>query len=174
VAGTLLVDNQLSANTIAYKQLKFDGTSGTDVSPTGAGEASYRIFNGTNYRNLGMFQFRGGNQYLHLKTNWNGDNLMFQFLAMGYLYNNGNFWSLHGGYTYSGGIINTSTQTPGAWGISGSYRGSGGYLCLRLIRADSGYTEGYITAFVHTFDASSQNSLSITAYSQNNTSGSYY
>lgn len=164
IAGDLTVSGNLG-----YRQLKFNDSSNTP-SPA---EDAFRYF-GFNFKNLGMYQFRAGSNYLHIKTNLTSDNIMFQSLAHGYLYNNGNCWGIHGGYTYQGGIINQSTQTQGNYGFSGTYRGSGGNLCFRLVRADTGYTEGYITLYFHAFDANIQNAASVVAYAQNTNSGSAF
>ena len=162
-----------TSSNLVYRQLKFDNSNNT-VGPSTASEDAYRHFNGWNFKNLGMFQFRAGSQYLHIRTNLTSDGLMLQALCQGYLYNNGNSFGIMGLYTYQGGIINTHIQNMGNYGFHGCYRGSGGNLCLRLGRGDSGYTEGYVTVYFHSFDAPTQNACEVIAYAQNNTSGGHF
>lgn len=169
-SNPVFTGNLGTSGNLIYRQLKFEG-SGDTTTPA---EDAYRYFNGFNFKNIGMYQFRGGSQYLHLRTNLTGENIMFQSFVHGYLYNNGNCWGIHGGYTYQGSIINQFTQTQGNYGFSGSYRGSGGNLCLRFVRGDSGYTEGYVTVYFHSFDTATQNACSVISYAQNNTSGSTF
>lgn len=169
-AGDTFTGDLGTSGNLVYRQKKYDDSSNSPIPS----EDSYRQFNGLNFKNLGMFQFRNGADYLHLKTNMTGDNIMFQVYAHGYLYNSGNLLGIHGGYTYQGGIINQFTQTQGNCGFSGSYRGAGGNLCLRLYRGSSGYSEGYVTVYWHAFDATLHNPCSIIAYAQNTNAGSAF
>lgn len=131
-------------------------------------------FNGWQFKNLGSINFRADNRYLDIKTNTGGE--MQMFLVVGYLYNSGNIWSIAGSYSYTGNsILNSYIQNTGNSTILRPYRTTGGsqWLCLKMDRGSSGYSEGYLTIYFHTH-GTGQNSTEITAYAQNNSTGDFY
>lgn len=137
-----------------------------------AGQSVY--FNGWQFKNLGSINFRADNRYLDIKTNTGGE--MQAFLVMGYLYNSGNIFSFHGSYSYIGNsILNQFTQNLGSSHIMRSYRTTGGsqWLCLKMDRFSSGYSEGWLSIYYHTH-GTGQNTTEITAYAQNNSTGDFY
>lgn len=175
-SGDLTVEGNLFTERygLRYRQAMYNAASGTTAT-----SLDYRIMGGLNFKNLGHFQFRAGNQYLHIKTNVTSNSQMFLFFAHGYLYNNGNMWSISGGYTYTAPnqLLNQYTQNTGNCSISGTYRtaapSTGGYLCLRMNRNSPDYTEGFVTVYYHTHGIE-MNSCEVLAYSQNNNAGAFY
>jgi hypothetical protein len=160
-----------------YRQARYDGVGGSaNQNPS---VLDYRIFGGLNFKNLGHFNFRADNQYLHVKTNVTSNSEMHLFFIHGYLYSNGNCFSIAGGYTFTAPstILNQSYQNLGAVTVSGTYRtaapSSGGFLCLRLNRNSSGYTEGYVTVYYHTH-GNEMNNAEVLSFSQNNNAGAFY
>ena len=162
---------------LRYRQAVYDGAGGSgNQSPV---NTNYRTFGGLNYKNLGHFNFRDGSRYLHIKTNVTGNSEMYQFLVHGYLYNNGNIFSIAGGYTFTppSSILNQFIQNLGNQSISAAYRtaapAGGGFLCLRLDRSTSAYTEGFVTVYYHTH-SDAMNSCEVLSFSQNNDAGTFY
>jgi hypothetical protein len=142
--------------------------------------ATYRAkFAGTNWKHLGFFNHRDGAQYLHVKTNISSNSCMFMFHADGYLYNSGNVVSWTGGYTYTppSSILNQFTVNSGNCSVA-TYRtagpAGGGFLCLRVNRNGSGYSEGQVNVLFHSHDTSIQNAAAVTAWAQNNDAGSFF
>jgi hypothetical protein len=138
-----------------------------------------RKFTGTNWKHLGYYTHRADAQYLHVKTNISSNSCMFMFHAFGYLYNSGNLVSWSGGYTYTppSSILNQFNINSGNCSMT-TYRtagpAGGGFLCLRINRNSSGYSEGNLSVFFHSHDTSIQNSVVVTAFVQNNDGGNFY
>lgn len=140
----------------------------------GPGSDSDITFTGFDYKLLGCFNFRGGSRYLDIMTNIASDNIMFQFLSHGYLYNHGNMFAIRGGYTYLGGIINhMSNSLTGSNAIINTYR-SGGLLCLKLDKQSSDYTEGEVAVYFHSHNKTVQSACHAIRYAQNNSSGNFF
>lgn len=166
--------------------LEIDSAGGVRVSavgqgiqtiPAGGNIQSYRTFTGWNFKYLGFFEFRAGNQYLDIRLSTTADNIMYQMHVQGYLYNSGQIVSWNCGYTYNipaNSILNQYTINSGNSSIVNSYRTSSGNLCLKLNRGSSGYSEGYVAVYFHSFDAGTQNAMGISAFAQNNSAGNFY
>ena len=156
------------------------GNSAIDIPFTYNDTTDQRArFTGTNMKHLGFFQHRAGSQYLHIKTNINSNSCMFMFHAFGYLYNSGNLVSWAGGYTYTppSSILNQFNINSGNCSVA-TYRTSspagGGFLCLRINRNNSGYSEGQLSVFFHSHSTGIQNSTVVTAWAQNNNGGNFF
>jgi hypothetical protein len=132
-----------------------------------------------NWKHLGFYQLRDGNQYLDIKTSNAYNSLMYMFHVVGYLYNQGEVISYTSGYSYTAPntILNQYTHNLGNQSIS-SYRtaspSGGGYLCLKINRGTSSYSEGQLNVYFHSHDTSAQNSISVVSWAQNQSSGNYY
>jgi hypothetical protein len=148
---------------------------GLQTAPGFGDDSSFRSFTGYNYKYLGFFNFRDGNRYLDIRLNTTADNIMYQFHVHGYMYNSGQIVSWTCGYTYiSNSILNKFTINSGNTHIINTYRSAGGNLCLKMDRFSSGYSEGYVAVYFHSFDAGTQNAMGISAYAQNNNGGNFY
>ena len=171
ITGQLNLENE----SLRFKQ-------GSYASPSGTGGVyasnDYRVFGGLNFKNIGHFNFREF-QYLDIKTNMTSNSLMFMFFAHGYMYNNGNMYSISSGYSYTAPntIINQFTQNLANCSIASTYRttspSAGGYLCVKLNRGSTGYTEGYVTLYFHTHGLD-MNSCQVLAYTTTNNAGNVY
>jgi hypothetical protein len=165
-----------------------------DINLTGTGGSQYVsmpfIYNNDNTTNkwqfygnqwklLGFFQLRDGSQYLDVKTNITSNSCMYMFHVCGYLYNQGEVISYTSGYTYTppSSILNQYTHNLGNQSIS-SYRtagpAGGGFLCVKVNRGTTGYSEGQLAVYFHSHDVGLQNSAQVTAWIQNNTGGNFY
>lgn len=133
---------------------------------------------GSHERFLGRIRFRGSSngQVLDIKTNQNSNSCMFQFVVKGYMYNQGNFNNVLGGYMYTNNsIINVHTQALGnANNTLTVYRSSDGFLCLKMNRGTSGYSEGYVNIYFHSHDTSRTNGCEITNFAGNNSTANYF
>jgi hypothetical protein len=136
-------------------------------------------FTAHNWKHLGFYNLRDGNQYLDIKTNNAYNSLMYMFHVVGYLYNQGEVISYTSGYSYTAPstILNQYTHNLGNQSIS-TYRtaspSGGGYLCLKINRGTTGYSEGQLNVYFHSHDTSAQNAITVTSWAQNNNSGNYY
>jgi hypothetical protein len=157
------------------------GNAFIDIPMNANGNTNVRArFTGDNMKHLGFFNFRDGSQYLHVKTNISSNSCMFMFHVMGYLYNQGNVISWSGGYTYTppSSILNQYNSNVGSGSTVATYRtagpAGGGFLCLRVNRNTSSYSEGFLSIFFHSHDTPQQNSTAVTAFAQNNDGGNFY
>jgi hypothetical protein len=136
-------------------------------------------FTGMNWKHLGFFQLRDGSQYLDIKTSNSFNSLMYMFHVNGYLYNQGEVISYTSGYSYTppSSILNQYTHNLGNQAIS-SYRtagpAGGGFLCLKINRGTSSYSEGQLNVYFHSHDTSAQNSINVVSWAGNNTAGNFY
>jgi hypothetical protein len=79
-----------------------------------------------------------------------------------------------GGYSYqSSSILNLYVQNLGNCSAT-AYRTSNGFLCLKLNRNASGYSEGKVNVFFHSWSQGEMESLAVTSYAQNNSASNYY
>ncbi len=132
-----------------------------------------------NLKHLGFYTLRDGSQYLDVKTNNSPNSLMYMFHVVGYLYNQGEVISYTSGYSYTAPntILNQFTHNLGNQSIT-SYRttspAGGGFLCVRINRGTTGYSEGVLSVYFHSHDTSAQNAIAVTAYAQNNAPSNFY
>ena len=139
------------------------------------GSAEFMPHRGNGWLHLGSFTHRDGNQYLDIKTNNNAGSLMFMFYIYGYLYNSANMNTYIGGYSYSGNsILNNYVQNLGNCTATTYRTATNNYLCLKLNRNNSGYSEGKVNVFFHAWSQSEMESMCVTSYAQNQTTGNYY
>jgi hypothetical protein len=139
------------------------------------GSAEFMPHRGNGWLHLGSFTHRDGNQYLDIKTNNNAGSLMFMFYIYGYLYNSANMNTWIGGYSYSGNsILNNYVQNLGNCTATTYRTATNNYLCLKLNRNNSGYSEGKVNVFFHAWSQSEMESMCVTSYAQNQTTGNYY
>jgi hypothetical protein len=181
VAGITTMTGALNVgNNITLTQAS-SGNCAVDIPMNYNGNTTdYRTrFTGNNMKHLGFFNHRADAQYLHVKTNISSNSCMFMFHAFGYLYNSGNLVSWAGGYTYTppSSILNQFNINSGNCSVA-TYRtagpAGGGFLCLRVNRNNSGYSEGYLSVFFHSHDTVLQNATVVTAFAQNNDAGNFY
>jgi hypothetical protein len=128
-------------------------------------------------RYIGAFNTGSGSPtYIHIKTNLStGGDVMYMFEAVGYNYGNGNSvrcaWGL---YAYQNVLYHTGVQTAyGGLSADGIYVSSDNYVCLRGYM-NSHYYQGFIINAYPTRTDTTHYNVSITAISQNSTSGNYY
>jgi hypothetical protein len=132
-------------------------------------------FRGTEETFLGWFSFRADARYLDIKTNLNSNGFMFFMRAHGYLYNDGVYNSaMAAGYMFTNNsVIVQQYSTPsGSRGFSSLYRASDGFLCAKLDKVGTGYTEGVVGLFFGAHGPAPAD-IRVTRYVQNN-SGNYY
>ena len=135
---------------------------------------SIQYFAGTESTFLGWFTSRAYNRYLDFELNLNGSYMWFA-QAYGYLYSSGQVaGSMISGYTYTNNqILNKYSHTFGNRGWYGSYRTSGGNLCLKFDRGGNGYSEGRIALFIGTHGAA-QSQWRVLRYRQNDTTSNIF
>jgi len=123
---------------------------------------------------IGSFTHRADNQYLDIRTNNNSGSLMFMFHIYGYLYNSANINTWIGGYSYlSNSILNLYVQNLGNCSAT-AYRTSNGFLCLKINRNASGYSEGKVNVFFHAWSQGEMENMAVTSYAQNNSGSNFY
>jgi hypothetical protein len=123
---------------------------------------------------IGSFTHRADNQYLDIRTNNNSGSLMFMFHIYGYLYNSANINTWIGGYSYlSNSILNLYVQNLGNCSAT-AYRTSNGFLCLKINRNASGYSEGKLNVFFHSWSQGEMENMAVTSYAQNNSGSNFY
>jgi len=139
----------------------------TNVRTAGSGwYTKYNIYN--------FYTYSGGPNYVHFKTNVSANTeKIFMIEAMGFNYGTATIircaWGLY--TTGGGGVTPKGLQTITGLTADGVYASSDGYACIRAY-ADSLYYAGWIlNAHVH---PSYSVDITITASSQNSTSGNYY
>jgi hypothetical protein len=176
-SNTILLGNNTGRFVISANTGNFSGdvtvSTGIYLKRQGEFSSDNILFNGFPFKNLGHYTFRDGSRYFDAKLNITGD--MQMFLVIGYLYNSGNIFSLHGSYSYVTSVINKFAINLGNSTISDVYRTSGGsnLLCIKLDRGSSSYSEGRVSIYYHTHDAT-QNSAEIISYAQNNSAGAHF
>jgi hypothetical protein len=181
LSGSQTVDGALSVNNSITLTQPSSGSAFIDIPFTYNNDTTSNRarFTGTNWKHLGYFQHRADGQYLHVKTNISSNSCMFMFHADGYLYNSGNLVSWAGGYTYTppSSILNQYQINSGNCSVA-TYRtagpAGGGFLCLRVNRNNSGYSEGQVNVFFHSHSTGIQNAAVVTAWAQNNDGGNFY
>lgn len=159
-------------------------TSPSPGSSSANGSAVYNAH--TFYRNayagshrilLGHFGFRAYAQFMDFRTNLNSNSYMFMFEAHGYFYGAGQMMCSRGGYMYTGNsVINQQDSIPStntSCRIYNYYRDSSGFLCGKISKNHSGYTEGQLYLYWARFGGN-DTGLRITAYSQNNTTSNIF
>jgi hypothetical protein len=147
-----------------------------DYMAGGSGNLNAQEFRGTEETFLGWFTFRAYSRYLDIKTNINSSSYMFFFRTTGYLYNDGIYNSaMISGYSYiNNSVINVHTSVPsGSRGYASVYRSSDGYLCIKLDKVNTGYTEGQVAVFFGQHGPAS-NGVRVLRYVQNDNSQNYY
>ena len=152
------------------------GTTHFYMSP-GVNRASINVtqyFAGTESTFLGWFTSRAYNRYIDFELNLSGSYMWFA-QAYGYLYSRGQVaGSMISGYTYSGNqILNKYSHTFGNRGWYGSYRTSGGNLCLKFDSGNNGYTEGRIALFLGTHGPTNPE-WRVLQYRQNDTTNNIF
>ena len=135
---------------------------------------SLQYFSGTESTFLGWFTSRAYNRYLDFELNLSGSYMWFA-QAYGYLYSRGQVCgSMISGYTYTGNqILNKYSHTFGNRGWYGSYRTSGGNLCLKFDSGSNGYTEGRIALFFGTHGPANKD-WRVLRYRQNDTTNNIF
>ena len=159
----------------------------TSPSPGSSSANGTAVYNAhTMYRNayagshrilLGHFGFRAYAQFMDFRTNLNSNSYMFMFEAHGYFYGAGQMMCSRGGYMYTGNaVINQQDSIPStntSCRIYNYYRDSSGFLCGKISKNHSGYTEGQLYLYWARFGGN-DTGLRITAYSQNNTTSNIF
>ena len=139
------------------------------------GSPEFMPHRGNGWLHIGSFTHRADNQYLDIKTNNNAGSLMFMFYIYGYLYNSANMNTWIGGYSYSGNsILNLYTQNLGNCSATAYRTSSNNFLCLKLNRNNSGYSEGKVNVFFHAWSQGEMENMCVTSYAQNNSASNYY
>jgi hypothetical protein len=139
------------------------------------GSAEFMPHRGNGWLHIGSFTHRADNQYLDIKTNNNAGSLMFMFYIYGYLYNSANMNTWIGGYSYTGNsILNLYTQNLGNCSATAYRTATNNYLCLKLNRNNSGYSEGKVNVFFHAWSQGEMENMCVTSYAQNNSASNYY
>lgn len=135
---------------------------------------SLQYFSGTESTFLGWFTTRAYNRYLDFEMNLSGSHMWFA-QAYGYLYNRGQVCgSMISGYTYTNNqILNKYSHTFGNRGWYGSYRTSGGNLCLKFDSGGNGYSEGRIALFFGTHGPANPD-WRVLRYRQNDTTSNIF
>ena len=135
---------------------------------------SIQHFAGTESTFLGWFTSRAYNRYLDFELNLSGSYMWFA-QAYGYLYSRGQVaGSMISGYTYTGNtILNKYSHTFGNRGWYGSYRTSGGNLCLKFDSGGNGYSEGRIALFLGTHGPTNPD-WRVLQYRQNDTTNNIF
>ena len=133
-----------------------------------------QYFAGTESTFLGWFTTRAYNRYLDFELNLSGSYMWFA-QAYGYLYSRGQVaGSMISGYTYTGNtILNKYSHTFGNRGWYGSYRTSGGNLCLKFDSGGNGYSEGRIALFLGTHGPTNPD-WRVLQYRQNDTTNNIF
>lgn len=122
---------------------KYYNSAAADTTVTSFSDQYYDEFGWYLVGNVGMHMASGGKRYIHLKTNLISSSKMCQFKLDGYLYNTGFVSQVYGLYMYTGSsILNKHSRHRGSQtaGIVGSYKASGGELCLIIDTGTTGYT----------------------------------
>jgi hypothetical protein len=139
------------------------------------GSAEFMPHRGNGWLHIGSFTHRADNQWLDIKTNNNAGSLMFMFYIYGYLYNSANMNTWIGGYSYTGNsILNLYTQNLGNCSATAYRTATNNYLCLKLNRNNSGYSEGKVNVFFHAWSQGEMENMCVTSYAQNNSVSNYY
>ena len=133
-----------------------------------------QYFAGSESTFLGWFTTRAYNRYLDFELNMSGSYMWFA-QAYGYLYNRGQVCgSMISGYTYTNNqILNKYSHAFGNRGWYGSYRTSGGNLCLKFDSGGNGYSEGRIALFIGTHGVSNKD-WRVLRYRQNDTTSNIF
>jgi hypothetical protein len=182
VGGTHTVSGVINAaNNIVLTQAS-TGNSAIDIPITYNNDTTSNRarFTGTNMKHLGFFQHRDGAQFLHIRTNIADNNIMYMFHVMGYLYNQGNVVAWSSGYTFTPPttILNQFNTSASSGATVATYRtagpSTGGFLCLRVNRNTSSYSEGQLSIFFHSHSTGVQNASAVTAWAQNNDGGNFF
>jgi hypothetical protein len=156
-------------------------------SPGSSSANGTAVYNAhTTYRNaylgshrvlVGHFAFRAYAQFMDFRTNLNSNSYMFMFEAHGYFYGAGQMMCSRGGYMYTGNsVINQMESIPAtnqSCKIYNYYRDSSGFLCGKIQKNHSGYTEGQLYLYWARFGGN-DTGMRITAYSQNNTTSNIF
>ena len=128
-------------------------------------------------RNFYWFNTTSGSpSYIHFKTNLGGGiDTMYMIEAIGYNYGAASPVRCAWGFQWSYGVarnIGLQNQYSGM-NADGVYASSDGYLCIRAY-AGGHYYNGFILNAYATRTDTTHYQVSITASSQNSTSGNYY
>lgn len=129
-------------------------------------------------RNIFRFNTTSGSPaYVHMKTNISGAGAdgMYMFEAIGYAYGGASpircSWGL---YIYNGTLYQTGVANIyGGMDANGMYMSSDGYVCIRAYSGGMYYLGFSLNAYACRLD-SPHKIVTITAVSQNSTSGNYY
>ena len=154
----------------------YSGTTHFYMSP-GVNRDSINVtqyFSGTESTFLGWFTTRAYNRYIDFELNMSGSYMWFA-QAYGYLYSRGQVaGSMISGYTYTNNqILNKYSVTLGNRGWYGSYRTSGGNLCLKFDSGGNGYSEGRIALFLGTHGPTNPE-WRVLQYRQNDTTNNIF
>jgi hypothetical protein len=123
-----------------------------------------------------FFTGSGSPNYLHFKTNlYNNIDTMYLIEAVGYNYGNAYAIRCGWGFQWSYGVARNIGLQNGYPGMSadGVYASSDGYLCIRAY-SGSHYYNGFMLNAYATRTDQTHYAVTITASSQNSTSGNYY
>lgn len=129
-------------------------------------------------RNIFNFNTTSGSPaYVHMKTNIaaGAADSMWMFEAVGYAYGAASpvrcSWGL---YVYNNNLYQTGVANIyGGMSADGSYVSSDGYVCIRAVSGGIYFLGFTLNAYAVRLDTTHQN-VTITAASQNSTSGNYY
>lgn len=123
-----------------------------------------------------FFTGSGSPSYLHFKTNL-GNNIdtLYMIEAVGYNYGNAYAIRCGWGFQWSYGVVRNVGLQNGYSGMNadGVYASSDGYLCIRAY-AGGHYYNGFMLNAYATRTDQTHYQVSVTASSQNSTSGNYY
>jgi hypothetical protein len=123
-----------------------------------------------------FFTGSGSPSYLHFKTNLGGGiDTMYLIEAVGYNYGNAYAIRCGWGFQWSYGVLRNLGLQNGYPGMNadGAYASSDGYLCIRAY-AGGHYYNGFMLNAYATRTDTTHYAVTITAGSQNSTSGNYY
>jgi hypothetical protein len=123
-----------------------------------------------------FFTGSGSPNYIHFKTNLGaGIDTMYMIEAIGYNYGNAYAIRCGWGFQWSYGVARNIGLQNGYPGMSadGVYASSDGYLCIRAY-ASGHYYNGFMLNAYATRTDQTHYAVTITASSQNTTTGNYY
>jgi hypothetical protein len=159
--GAAISNTSSAGNNMLY--LPFQYNDGGEYAPQRA----------SGMLHIGSFTHRDGSRYLDIKLNQGAS--MFMFHIYGYLYNSANINTWIGGYSYTGNsILNLYTQNLGNCSATVYRTATNNYLCVKIDRGNSGYSEGKVNVFYHAWSQGEMEGMAVTSYAQNNTAGNYY
>jgi hypothetical protein len=123
-----------------------------------------------------FFTGSGSPSYIHFKTNlYNNIDTLYMIEAVGFNYGTARATRCAWGFQWSYGVVRNVGLQNGYPGMNadGVYASGDGYLCIRAY-ASSHYYNGFMLNAYATRTDQTHYAVTITASSQNSTSGNYY